>query len=624
MVGRTPEAPSARPRAVCGLPIHGSLLAALLLWWLALASPAQAAIAPLILTGSEAQTSLLPHLAYTFQERASSLDDLRLPSVVWHNADNRGSVNFGYQQQAVWLKLVVISTAPDNTHWKLHFPYSSLDRLELHDAGKVRLAGDTVPLSQRDQAYRDPVFDLNLAPGEERTLYIKAYSDGSLTLSSHIWTAESFRPFNEGRTAIIFLYLGMLLAMALFNLLLLTVLRERAYLLYVCFVLSFGLGAMAFTGVGPRYLWSEASEWTNRLLPFSLCMSGFIGTLFARTFLDTRRYLPTWHRITGLVVWGWLLLTLSSLIMPLHLALKSMSTLGIVCGLVLIACITQAARRNIPGARIFLVAWSMLVLGSLILALRNFGWLPSNLFTTYAMHIGSALEILLLAFALAARLLAFKKQKEAAQASALAAQTELVETLRAHELELEQRVSERTAELAEANARLEAMVLQDPLTGLANRTALERHIEHALRRTRRREDYLAVMLIDLDGFKQINDQLGHETGDVVLRHIGDRLRLIAREADFVARLGGDEFVLVAENMQTREQTHYIAERFLDALCMPIELGHQSVSVGASIGITLTCAAEPDMALLLRQADMAMYARKRSGRHGVSFYEKAAS
>ena len=317
------------------------------------------------------------------------------------------------------------------------------------------------------------------------------------------------------------------------------------------------------------------------------------------------------------------MLTVSSLLIPLHLALKSMSILGMICAVVLMGCLVQAARRDIPGARIFLAAWSVLVLGSLTLALRNFGWLPSNALTTYAMHIGSALEVLLLAFALAARLLAFKQQKEAAQASALAAQAQLVGTLREHEIELEQRVSERTVELAAANARLEAMAMQDPLTGLANRTALERHIAHAMRRTRRREDYLAVMLIDLDGFKQINDQLGHETGDEVLRCIANRLKAIAREADFIARLGGDEFVLVAENMLSQEQTHFIAERFLDTLSMPIELGEHSVSVGASIGITLTRSAQPDMALLLREADSAMYARKRSGRHGVSFYLEAA-
>ncbi|MFN3582281.1 MAG: diguanylate cyclase domain-containing protein, partial [Pseudomonas sp.] len=191
--------------------------------------------------------------------------------------------------------------------------------------------------------------------------------------------------------------------------------------------------------------------------------------------------------------------------------------------------------------------------------------------TTYAMHIGSAVEMLLLSFALAARFKTLKEQKEEAPA-------QLVRTQRAHETELEQKVLERTTALAEANARLETLAMQDPLTGLANRSALDIHMTQALRRSQRRNIPLAVMLIDLDGFKQINDQLGHETGDHVLCAIAERLTRIARDADFVARLGGDEFVLVAEDIGTPEQAHMLAERFLDSLSLNIHLEGQSLSV----------------------------------------------
>ncbi|MBQ0744428.1 MAG: diguanylate cyclase, partial [Pseudomonas sp.] len=249
-----------------------------------------------------------------------------------------------------------------------------------------------------------------------------------------------------------------------------------------------------------------------------------------------------------------------------------------------------------------------------LLSLRNFGVIPSNLVTTYAMHVGSALEMLLLSFALADRFNTLKKQKEATQES-------LVHALKAHELELEDKVQQRTAELQIANTRLATMAMQDPLTGLANRSALDAHMSQALRRSQRRRIPLAVMLVDLDGFKQINDQLGHETGDQVLCTIADRLRSIARETDFIARLGGDEFVLVAEDVGTPEQAHTLAERFLDTLSMTIDMGVQSVAVGASIGVSMTLSAELDVAQMLRQADMAMYKRKRSGRGGVSFYSQ---
>ncbi|UAW98805.1 diguanylate cyclase [Halopseudomonas nanhaiensis] len=575
--------------------------------------------------GDQAQVNLHPYLAYTRTSRDAGFAQLEHGSPVWSLASNRDDLNFGYTPEAVWLKLRVRSSSDEPASWRLHFGYSSLDRLELHEGtAPPRLSGDTVKLTQRDTRTRDPVFQLRLAPGEERTLYIRAISDGSLTLNSQIWSATAFADFNEASTSLITLYLGMLLALAAYNLLLLTVLRERAYLLYVCFAISFGLGALAFTGMGARYVWPEAGEWGNRLLPFALCLSGTIGTLFVRHFLNTAVWLPRWDRVAHVVAWSCMLLTLSSLVLPVRWVIPAMSLIGLAGALVMMGCLVQAARLRIPGARIFLLAWCVLISGVVLLALRNFGLLPSNMLTTYAMYLGSALELLLLSFALAARLDTLKEQTQQAQQRALAVQGELVETLRQHELELEARVSERTAELAEANARLESMAMQDPLTGLANRNALERHLDHALRRTQRRNEYLAAMLVDLDGFKQINDQLGHETGDTVLRCIGERLRALGRDADFIARLGGDEFVLIAEGITGREQAHYIAERFLDGLSLPIEIEGHSISVGASIGVALTRSAEPDMALLLRQADMAMYTRKRSGRHGVSFFSEAVA
>ncbi|WP_172829793.1 diguanylate cyclase [Halopseudomonas xinjiangensis] len=584
------------------------------------ASPAEPKVLEL---DEQQQIDLHRYLAYATSPRETRFEDLEQNSAVWRPASSHNDLNFGYSQDAVWLKLRLRSRADQPTSWRLHFSYSSLDRLELYDGVEPPpLAGDTVRLSQRQAKTRDPVFHLTLAPGEERTLHIRAISDGSLTLSARMWAAADYAGFNEASTALITLYLGMLLALAAYNLLLLTVLRERAYLLYVCFVISFGLGALAFTGMGARYVWPEAGPWGNRLLPFALCLSATIGTLFVRQFLNTAAWLPRWDRVTHVVAWSCMLLTLASLVFPVRWVIPAMSLVGLTGALVMMGCLIQAARLAIPGARIFLLAWCVLIGGVMLLALRNFSLLPSNLFTTYAMYLGSALELLLLSFALAARLNTLKEQTQLAQQRALDVQSELVETLRQHELELEQRVRERTTELAEANARLESMAMHDPLTGLANRNSLERHLDLALRRTQRRHEYLAAMLVDLDGFKQINDQLGHETGDRVLRCIAGRLKALARDADFIARLGGDEFVLIAEGITGREQAHYIAERFLDGLSMPIELEGTSISVGASIGVALTRSAEPDMALLLRQADMAMYTRKRSGRHGVSFFSEA--
>ena len=139
------------------------------------------------------------------------------------------------------------------------------------------------------------------------------------------------------------------------------------------------------------------------------------------------------------------------------------------------------------------------------------------------------------------------------------------QSLQRQERQLEQRVAERTEELAAANQRLQALAMQDPLTGLANRNALQQHLDMALRRALRNRQPLAVLLIDLDGFKPINDQHGHALGDQVLAEVALRLQTCARESDLVARLGGDEFVLVCEALPAADHARQVAERILEQL-----------------------------------------------------------
>ncbi|WP_415054842.1 7TM diverse intracellular signaling domain-containing protein [Halopseudomonas sp.] len=587
----------------------------ILLWLTCISSSLYAAPGTLFLTGSEQHIPLQPWVEYRQTPRDLTYEQLLESHEIWTAGSNRSDMNFGYTQDAVWLKLNISSSAQRDTLWHLHFPYSSLNRVDIYQEGAaVKTSGAVVPLNQRDLAHRDPAFSLRLAPGEQTTLYIRAESEGSLTLTSQIWSSPAFASFSVNSSALLALYCGMLLALASYNLLLFTVLRERSYLYYVCFVVSFGVGVLAFTGLGARYIWSDLGTWSGRLLPLGLCLAATVGTLFTCSFLNTRQHMPAGHRLLTALVLASLLLTLASLVLPVHWVILSMSVLGMIGAPLTFGCILLAVRFRVPGARIFLSAWACMIVGVVLLSLRNFGVIPSNLVTTYAMHVGSALEMLLLSFALADRFNTLKKQKEATQES-------LVHALKAHELELEDKVQQRTAELQIANTRLATMAMQDPLTGLANRSALDTHMSQALRRSQRRRIPLAVMLVDLDGFKQINDQLGHETGDQVLCTIADRLRSIARETDFIARLGGDEFVLVAEDVGTPEQAHTLAERFLDTLSMTIDMGVQSVAVGASIGVSMTLSAELDVAQMLRQADMAMYKRKRSGRGGVSFYSQ---
>jgi diguanylate cyclase (GGDEF)-like protein/PAS domain S-box-containing protein len=171
--------------------------------------------------------------------------------------------------------------------------------------------------------------------------------------------------------------------------------------------------------------------------------------------------------------------------------------------------------------------------------------------------------------------------------------------------------------LAEDNIRRLARF--DTLTGLANRASLYEHVDHAIARSRRNNHPFAVLFIDLDRFKDVNDAFGHATGDDVLRSMAQRLQAAIRARDSAARIGGDEFVVVAEEFERPEVVAEFATRLLDALAEPVLLRGQECRVGASIGIALYPADGEDAQTLLKRADVAMYRAKEAGRNAFAFF-----
>jgi diguanylate cyclase len=195
----------------------------------------------------------------------------------------------------------------------------------------------------------------------------------------------------------------------------------------------------------------------------------------------------------------------------------------------------------------------------------------------------------------------------------------LAEELGALYEELETRVSNRTEQLAAAHRQLEHRVLHDPLTGLANRLRLLDQIGQAIAKPWTPAARLVVLVIDLDGFKAINDSFGHAVGDELLVEVGRRLRRAVRENDTVARLGGDEFALAVEGVSVSHGLA-VATRVLAEINAPIEAGGQTCWVTASVGVRMSIAGEASADVLLRDADTAMYEAKAAGRSGMRIYE----
>lgn len=174
-------------------------------------------------------------------------------------------------------------------------------------------------------------------------------------------------------------------------------------------------------------------------------------------------------------------------------------------------------------------------------------------------------------------------------------------------------------QLQESHQRLRALAENDSLTGLANRYYFDESLRAAIPRAKRQNDQLALLFLDLDNFKIINDSLGHVIGDQVLKEVALRLLRVVRAGDIVCRLGGDEFAVLAHNFDNQESISQLAQRILDDLRKPIIIGKFENAISTSIGIATYPDAGQNASDLLKAADLAMYRAKHDGRNNYQFF-----
>ncbi len=208
--------------------------------------------------------------------------------------------------------------------------------------------------------------------------------------------------------------------------------------------------------------------------------------------------------------------------------------------------------------------------------------------------------------------------------------------LEAYHADLEKKVEERTRELAQANAQLlieiaerkrieeeiRHMAHHDSLTGLPNRRLFADILKIEIAQARRHKSKLAVLFLDLDRFKDINDTLGHETGDLLLREVADRFRKTVRESDTVARIGGDEFNIVMADISRTGDIGDFAQKIIDSLRKPVMINGNELNITTSIGISVYPDDGDEIDALRKYADIAMYHAKESGRNTYQFYNPA--
>ena len=531
------------------------------------------------------------------------------------------AINFGYSSAAWWLRIEFAAEPTAPRDWLLEVAFPTLDSIEYFGPGGERMsAGDRLPFAARPLLHRNFVFPVRLDETGAGTIWLRVASEGTLTIPLRLWRHEHFWQESQTSYALLAVYFGMLLALALYNLLLWLSLRDRNYLTYVLFAASMAVGQLSLNGLGNQYLWPDWPVWGNLAFSTGFAATGLFGALFTRGFLSTRRNLP---RLDGAIIGLaglFAVCAAAPLVAPYRLAAILTSLTGVTFSLVAVLAGLRCWRAGQPGARVFVLAWAALLAGVAVVGLRNLNLLPTTFISFYAIQIGSAVEMVLLSFALAERINDLQREKDAARGEAVATRQQLVASLQRSELDLERRVAARTGELEALNARLrenerqlQALAHTDPLTGLANRLLLDARLEQSMQHARRSHGQIALLLIDLDHFKSVNDSHGHAIGDEVLRAAAERLRTAVREVDTVARIGGDEFVVVLTALGGASDAERLAEKLVAGMREPMRVLGMPLECSASVGVALFGGGELTSAELMRRADRALYAAKEAGR-----------
>ncbi len=347
-----------------------------------------------------------------------------------HVQQSGAATNFGLTRSAFWLRIALQAQADAPAQWLLEVAYPALDQLDLYTRNSrgefVRQSGGDLQLfASRVVPHRNHVLPVVLRPGGETLVYLRVQSQGTLSAPVHLWQAPALWQHDQLEYSLLSLYFGLLVGLLLYNLLLYFSVRDRAYLIYVGFVGGMAVSQAALTGLGGQFFWPGQTWWNSVSPPVGMATAAAFGILFARNFLNSAVRMPRMNRVMLALAGSWLLALLAALLLPYTVSSWMVTVLAVVSVTVVVLAGVLSVRQKHPGARYFLTAWAVLLLGVVTLALHNTGVLPSNLLTSNSLLIGSALEMVLLSFALADRINIERTEKERALASSLADQAML-------------------------------------------------------------------------------------------------------------------------------------------------------------------------------------------------------
>jgi len=491
-------------------------------------------------------------------------------------------LNFGIGAKPVWIHFAVDNPTAVPQHQRLAIENAWLDQIEVYLQHQGRTTatyrvGDQQAFGQRPIASRYFVLDQAFETGVS-DVFIRVETADPMVVPITLLNQETSRIRQTQQELSYGIVYGFLLALMAYNAILFISLRSSQYLLYSIYLGMFVAMNVAYTGHGFAWLWPDSVHWQQWSNPVLMVLFGVSGLLFAIRFLDLRLYYPrVRHAVLGFCAAFGILLGAAILLDSQTAALLvAFSFAFLFSGLMLFLGIISVRAGQKP-AKYFLIAAFAAMVGAMLTTLSTWGFIPHNTWTFRAVEIGMLLDATLLALALAYQL----------------------------------RMGQEERILAERLAQ------QDPLTGLNNRRAFYDKTSPLWSQAIRHAHHTAVMLLDIDLFKQINDAHGHAHGDEVLKVLANILKQSIRQGDILARWGGEEFIVFLPETSLLEAAA-LAERLRIAITgmrAPYATGASAVT--ASFGVAQKDSGHSTLDALIASADECLYQSKQQGRNRVT-------
>lgn len=442
-------------------------------------------------------------------------------------------------------------------------------------------------------AGRQYVFDFTVPRGRAGTvlLYVDTVQQSLRPLELWVQDRQGFTASQVHSNLVFGLVFGVLLALILHNFVLYLNLRQPGHLLYVMAVLSLLLMLGLDSGLLQTYLLPAFMQpWVVRLNTLFAALMMITISLFFHVFVDGARHIP---RLIWLVrgVTAWLVVNAVALLLVpadyfLTMALVLQPSLVAALLLLLVGSFI-AGRRGAAEGYIFLAGWSIFVLGGMARTVLTLDMTERSPLLEYSLYFGAVVEASVLALGLSYRV---------------------------------RQLYERHDKAMREQHRVSRLANTDPLTNAYNRRFLYYYLESVLPPSGEGNFDRAVLILDLDNFKQANDEYGHAAGDMILRELVRRCQQVMREADVLCRLGGDEFVIVVSDEEERSGMN-VAERVVETIAgTPFIFEGHGIAITTSVGVVAGITAGSAVSDILTMADQALYQAKQAGRNRFVLYD----